>query len=42
MAFFLIVGALVLVYAFEKNVVVDFPIGLSLSLLGSCFWVCAE
>lgn len=41
-AFFLIVGILLMVYAFAENIVVDIPLGLALSLIGSSLWVCAE
>jgi drug/metabolite transporter (DMT)-like permease len=41
-AFSLIVGALVLVYAYVENNIVDFPIGLVLVLTGIVLWICAE
>jgi len=41
-AFLLVVGILVVVDAFVQNIVINYPNGLAISLLGFIFWVCAE
>ncbi len=38
----LIAGAFVVVHAYAQDIVVCYPIGLALALLGSIFWLNAE
>ena len=38
----LTVGAVVVIGAYVQNIVIGYPIGVALALLGSIFWVNAE
>lgn len=38
----LIFGAIVVIEAYVQNVVVGYPVGFALALLGSIFWLNAE
>jgi len=40
--FLLMVAALVMVGSYMLEIVVGYPVGAALSLLGACFWVNAE